>query len=74
MLSLSQIDAAFTVVRRENPDLDIEVLSLDDLDIPASERAAVLTRTNEVRSALVARVADNSKPTEHRQRLCLGLY
>jgi hypothetical protein len=54
MLSLCQIDAAVRRVRYYNPDLDLEILFLDDAELKPED----VVRIAHIRNALVARVAD----------------
>ena len=60
MISLSQIDAAVKQVRYYNPDLELELLFLDEVELDAASAAKVAN----IRSALVARVADIGKSFE----------
>ena len=57
MISLSQLDAAVRQVRYYNPDLELELLFLDEVELDAEGAAKVAN----IRSALVARVADIGK-------------
>ena len=57
MTSLRQADAAFRRVKYYNPDLDIELLSLDEAEVQEDDVADIA----HIRSALVARVADIGK-------------
>ena len=54
MLSLCQIDAAVRRVRYYNPDLELEILFLDDAELNPED----VVKIAHIRNALVARVAD----------------
>ncbi len=57
MLSLVQIDAAVKRVRYYNPDLELELLFLDEAELDQDN----VGKLAHIRSALVARVADIGK-------------
>lgn len=54
MISLCQIDAAVRRVRYYNPDLELELLFLDETELQPENVSQIAF----IRSALVARVAD----------------
>lgn len=54
MLSLCQIDAAVRRVRYYNPDLELELLFLDETELDEDN----VSKLAHIRSALVARIAD----------------
>lgn len=65
MLSLCQIDSAVRRVKYYNPDLELEVLFLDDAELNEEDGE----RIAHIRNALVARVADIGKAKF--EQLCL---
>lgn len=65
MIHPCRVDASYRIVRNENPDLDISLLSLDEVDVPEYENEELYAEARHVRSALVARVADISMLSSH---------